>query len=125
VQRLNQNFFLNKGGHCVPELRKRLWQDECGQDLVEYVLLMIMVTLAVVASVRTVGQSVANSMTAASSNLMVNVSGSSSGSQQQGNGSQGNGHGDGDGNGHGNGNGGNGSNGQGNGSQGGGGGNGP
>ena len=114
---------------------KRLWQDQCGQDLVEYVLLMVIVTLGVVASVRTVGQSVANGMTAASSNLMAQVPGSSGGQQssgggqQQGDGNQGqgNGHGggDGEGNGHGNGNGGNGSNGQGNGSQGGSNGNGP
>ena len=112
---------------------KRLWQDQCGQDLVEYALLMVIIALGVVASVRTVGQSVANGMTAASSNLMAQVPGSSGGQQssgggqQQGDGNQGqgNGHGDGDGNGHGNGNGGNGSNGQGNGSQGGSNGNGP
>ena len=62
-------------------LLKRLWQDQCGQDLVEYVLLMIIVSLGVVASVRIVGQSVANSMTAASSNLMAHVPGSSGGQQ--------------------------------------------
>jgi Flp pilus assembly pilin Flp len=103
-------------------LLKRLWQDQCGQDLVEYALLMIMVGLGVVASVRSVGQSVANSMTAAASNIAVNVAGG--GGQQQGDGDHGQGNGDGDGNGHGNGNGGNG-NGGGNGNHGGDGGNGP
>jgi Flp pilus assembly pilin Flp len=90
-------------------LLKRLWRDQSAQDLVEYVLLMIMVSLGVIASARSVGQSVANGMVAAASNLTVNTPGSNGDNH-----GQGNGHGDGDGNGHGNGNGNNG-NGNGNG----------
>jgi Flp pilus assembly pilin Flp len=37
---------------------KRLWQDESGQDLVEYVLLVTLVSLATIAAVQTFGVAV-------------------------------------------------------------------
>jgi pilus assembly protein Flp/PilA len=39
-------------------LIKRLWQDEEGQDLVEYGLLLVLVALVAVASISTVGSAV-------------------------------------------------------------------
>ena len=37
---------------------KRLWRDESGQDLVEYVLLVTLVSLATIAAVQTFGEAV-------------------------------------------------------------------
>jgi len=37
---------------------KRLWQDEQGQDLVEYALLLVLIALVSAATIRTLGTSV-------------------------------------------------------------------
>ena len=37
---------------------KRLWHDESGQDLVEYVLLVTLISLAIIAAVQTFGEAV-------------------------------------------------------------------
>jgi pilus assembly protein Flp/PilA len=39
---------------------KRLWQDEQGQDLVEYALLLVLIALAAAATLQTVGASIVN-----------------------------------------------------------------
>lgn len=46
-----------------------LWRDEDGQDLTEYALLLVLVALAAVASVRTLGDTIKNLYSNAASNL--------------------------------------------------------
>lgn len=41
-------------------LLKRLWQDEQGQDLVEYALLLVLIALAAAATIQTLGKSINN-----------------------------------------------------------------
>jgi len=42
----------------MQNLLKRLWQDEQGQDLVEYALLLVLIALAAAATIQTLGQSI-------------------------------------------------------------------
>ena len=42
----------------MQNLMKRLWQEEEGQDLVEYGLLLVLVALVAVASISTIGSAV-------------------------------------------------------------------
>ena len=42
----------------MQNLLKRLWQDEQGQDLVEYALLLVLIALAAAATIKTLGASV-------------------------------------------------------------------
>ena len=39
---------------------KRLWKEEEGQDLTEYALLMVLIALVAVASMRTLGTTISN-----------------------------------------------------------------
>lgn len=48
---------------------KRLWEEEKGEDLVEYALLTILIVLAVVASIRSIGETVSDAFSNASGNL--------------------------------------------------------
>ena len=41
-------------------LLKRLWEDEQGQDLVEYALLLVLIALAAAATIQTLGKSINN-----------------------------------------------------------------
>ena len=42
----------------MQNLLKRLWQDEEGQDLVEYALLLVLIALAAAATVQTLGTAI-------------------------------------------------------------------
>jgi pilus assembly protein Flp/PilA len=42
----------------MQNLLKRLWQDEQGQDLVEYALLLVLIALAAAATVQTLGTAI-------------------------------------------------------------------
>lgn len=53
---------------------KFLWEDEQGQDLVEYALLVILLALGIVASIRSLGSAVSDAFSNASSNLTVATS---------------------------------------------------
>lgn len=53
---------------------KFLWEDENGQDLVEYALLLILVALGIVASIRSLGVAISNAFSNASGNLTVATS---------------------------------------------------
>ncbi len=44
----------------MKSLLLRLWREEDGQDLVEYALLLVLISLIAVASITTVGQAVSN-----------------------------------------------------------------
>ena len=50
---------------------KMLWKDEEGQDLVEYGLLLVLVALAAVTTMGTLGSAINNVFTGAASNLSV------------------------------------------------------
>ena len=44
----------------MKNLMYRLWQEEEGQDLVEYCLLLVLIALVAVASITTIGSSVSS-----------------------------------------------------------------
>jgi pilus assembly protein Flp/PilA len=48
---------------------KRLWQEEVGQDLVEYGLLLTLIALVAVASMKTIGSAIKNVFSAAAINI--------------------------------------------------------
>jgi len=48
---------------------RTLWYDEDGQDLTEYALILVLISLVAVAILRTIGSVVYNSYSTASSNL--------------------------------------------------------
>lgn len=52
------------------ELWETLWGNEEGQDLTEYALILVLISLVAVAIVRTIGSVVLNSYSKASSNLL-------------------------------------------------------
>lgn len=51
------------------ELCEKLWRSEEGQDLTEYALILVLISLIAVAIVRTIGAVVHNTYSNASSNL--------------------------------------------------------
>jgi Flp pilus assembly pilin Flp len=48
---------------------KKLWQDEQGQDLTEYALLVVLISLVAIASMQTMGATISDVFTSASTNL--------------------------------------------------------
>jgi len=50
-------------------LLKRLWEDEEGQDLTEYGLLLVLIALAAVAAMSKLGLAISNTFANASGNL--------------------------------------------------------
>jgi len=53
----------------MQNLLKRLWQDEQGQDLVEYALLLVLIALTAAATVQTVGTAIQSVFTNSSTAL--------------------------------------------------------
>jgi len=53
----------------MQNLLKRLWQDEQGQDLVEYALLLVLIALAAATTIQTLGKSISSVFTNASTAL--------------------------------------------------------
>jgi pilus assembly protein Flp/PilA len=49
----------------MKNLLERLWQEEEGQDLVEYALLVVLIALAVAAAMNTLANSIASAFSAA------------------------------------------------------------
>jgi Flp pilus assembly pilin Flp len=89
---------LSASGACVKKILLRLWKEQVAQDLVEYALLLVLISLVLVASIKTLATGVGKVYSGAASNLTVSGGG----------GGGGNGGGGGDGGGGGNGGGGNG-----------------
>jgi len=52
-------------------LLRRIWQDESGQDLVEYGLLISLVALSAIASLQTVANAISDAFSSAAGNLTV------------------------------------------------------
>ncbi len=53
----------------MKQLALRLWQDESGQDLTEYALLLVLIALAAVTSMKTLANTINNVFSNAASNL--------------------------------------------------------
>jgi len=53
----------------MTELLKRLWQEEEGQDLTEYALLLVLISLVAIASMKVLGSAVSDVFSNASANL--------------------------------------------------------
>ncbi len=53
----------------MKHLLLRLWREEEGQDIVEYALLLVLISLIAVASIQIVGQAVSNAMSNAAGTL--------------------------------------------------------
>jgi pilus assembly protein Flp/PilA len=51
-------------------LLKRLWQDEQGQDLVEYALLIVLIALVCVTTLQTLGKTISQVFTNANTALL-------------------------------------------------------
>jgi len=58
-----------KGNNRMKNLLKRLWQEEEGQDLVEYGLLLVLVSLGAVAAMGTLASAISGAFGNASKNL--------------------------------------------------------
>jgi pilus assembly protein Flp/PilA len=50
-------------------LIRRLWTDESGQDMVEYALLLVLITIVVIVALRIMGTVIANFFNDVSDNL--------------------------------------------------------
>jgi pilus assembly protein Flp/PilA len=53
----------------MKDLLKRLWQEEEGQDLTEYALLLVLISLVAVAAMGTLGSAVSDAFSNAATNL--------------------------------------------------------
>ena len=53
----------------MKNLLKRLWKEEEGQDLTEYALLIVLISLVAIASMKAVGTTISNVFSNAAANL--------------------------------------------------------
>jgi pilus assembly protein Flp/PilA len=60
---------LLRRSNLTKKLWYRLWQEERGQDLTEYALLLVLIALAATAAMSTLGTTISNVFTNANSNL--------------------------------------------------------
>ncbi len=51
------------------KLLLRLWREEQGQDVVEYALLLVLISLIAVVAIKTIGSAVSNSYSNAATNV--------------------------------------------------------
>jgi len=54
----------------VKQIIKKLWQEEEGQDLTEYALLLVLVALVAIATMQTLGSTISTVFANAASNLV-------------------------------------------------------
>jgi pilus assembly protein Flp/PilA len=54
----------------VKQLACRLWKEETGQDLLEYVLLVALMALGAVAMMKSLAYTISNTFSSAATNLM-------------------------------------------------------
>ena len=74
---------------------KRMWEEIEGQDLVEYALLIIMVSLLAVAAMKNLASGISNAYGKAATQLNTATGGGGNGSNRNGNNGNGNGNGNG------------------------------
>ena len=60
---------MRKQRWIVKQAIKRLWQEDKGQDLTEYALLLVLVALVAIATMQTLGNTISNVFANAASNL--------------------------------------------------------
>ncbi len=60
---------LQMEGQDMKDLMLRLWREESGQDLTEYALLLVLLSLAAVASLGTLASAINNAFSNAATNL--------------------------------------------------------
>jgi pilus assembly protein Flp/PilA len=60
---------LTREGLKMKNLLKRLWQEQEGQDLTEYALLVVLIALVAIASMQTLGHAISDAFASASTNL--------------------------------------------------------
>jgi len=53
----------------MSELWKRLWQEDEGQDLTEYALLLVLISLVAIAAMQVMGSAVSDTFSNAATNL--------------------------------------------------------
>jgi pilus assembly protein Flp/PilA len=53
----------------MKELLKRLWKEEEGQDLTEYALLLVLISLVAVLAMKTLGSDISSAFSNAAANL--------------------------------------------------------
>jgi pilus assembly protein Flp/PilA len=53
----------------MKSLFSRLWKEEEGQDLTEYALLVVLISLVAIASMATLGHAISDAFTSATTNL--------------------------------------------------------
>ena len=53
----------------MKELAVRLWRDEAGQDLTEYVLILVLLSLAAIASMNIIAQAISTAYSNVAANL--------------------------------------------------------
>ena len=58
----------------MPELLERLWQEEDGQDLTEYALLLVLVSLVAIAAMQSMGSAVHDTFSNAATDLTIATS---------------------------------------------------
>jgi pilus assembly protein Flp/PilA len=66
----SQNLTKASGRRIVKQIIKKLWQEEEGQDLTEYALLLVLVSLVAIATMQTLGSSISTVFANAASNLV-------------------------------------------------------
>ncbi len=57
----------------MSKLARRLWQDESGQDLTEYALLLVLIALVCVITIQSLGQAISNVYSNAAANMSTNT----------------------------------------------------
>jgi len=57
----------------MKNLLMRLWDEEEGQDLTEYALLVVLLALAAIVSMKSLGSAISNVFSSAASNLTANT----------------------------------------------------
>jgi pilus assembly protein Flp/PilA len=50
-------------------IMKRLWKEEAGQDLTEYALIVVLISLVAITSMTTIGQAISNVFTNAAASV--------------------------------------------------------
>jgi len=53
------------------KLLKQLWRDQAGQDLTEYALLLVLISLVAIASMKTIATAIGTAFTTAATDLAV------------------------------------------------------
>ncbi|MGB0036042.1 MAG: hypothetical protein WBP79_11265 [Candidatus Acidiferrales bacterium] len=61
------------GGRQIKILLIQLWQEDSGQDLAEYALLVVLIALAAVASMKALATSLKNVFSSAAANMTTNT----------------------------------------------------